>query len=188
MPDKKRTGRLDWEDVRYFVALARNGTLSATARGLRVNHTTVARRIASLETLLGRALFDRRANGYALAAEGRAVFNEASAMDQAALSVLRRIDVGTELSGLGAWRGSRSAFTLRQLIATSSRPGKRQPLSDSTKAATSLPKPRGSPASSAACGFHFAPIAKPRRLPRLARAMALRSFRDTSWRRMNRTS
>jgi hypothetical protein len=55
MPDKKRTGRLDWEDVRYFVALARNGTLSATARGLRVNHATVARRIASLETLLGRA-------------------------------------------------------------------------------------------------------------------------------------
>jgi len=250
MSDKKRTGRLDWEDVRYFVALARNGTLSATARGLRVNHTTVARRIASLETLLGRALFDRRANGYALTAEGRAVLNEASAMDQAALSVLRRIDVGTELSGLvrlaagrvlaerflidrlrglherypaidleviggsrvvslakreadialrtgqprtasllpGAWRGSRSAFTLRQLIATSSRPGKRRPLSDSTKAATSLPKPRGSPASLAAGGFHFAPIAKPRRLPRLARAMALRSFRDTSWRRMNRTS
>jgi DNA-binding transcriptional LysR family regulator len=100
MPDKKRTGRLDWEDVRYFVALARNGTLSATARALRVNHATVARRIASLETLFGRALFDRRANGYALTAEGRAVLNEASAMDEAALSVLRRIDVGTELSGL----------------------------------------------------------------------------------------
>src|SRR5689334_17769596 len=30
MPDKKRTGRLDWEDVRYFVALARHRTLSAT--------------------------------------------------------------------------------------------------------------------------------------------------------------
>jgi len=100
MPDKKRTGRLDWEDVRYFVALARNGTLSATARGLRVNHATVARRIASLETLLGRALFDRRSNGYALTAEGRAVLSGASAMDEAALSVLRRADVGTELSGL----------------------------------------------------------------------------------------
>jgi DNA-binding transcriptional LysR family regulator len=61
MPDKKRTARLDWEDVRYFVALARHGTLSATARSLRVNHATVARRIASLETLIGRALFDRRA-------------------------------------------------------------------------------------------------------------------------------
>jgi DNA-binding transcriptional LysR family regulator len=100
MPDKKRTGRLDWEDVRYFVALARNGTLSATARGLRVNHATVARRIASLETLLGRSLFDRRANGYALTVDGKAVLDEARSMDEAALSVLRRLDAGTELSGL----------------------------------------------------------------------------------------
>jgi DNA-binding transcriptional LysR family regulator len=100
MPDKKRTGRLDWEDVRYFVALARHGTLSATARRLRVNHATVARRIASLESLLGRELFDRRANGYVLTSEGKAVLNEASAMDEAALSVLRRANAGTELSGL----------------------------------------------------------------------------------------
>jgi hypothetical protein len=54
IPDKKRTETLDWEDVRYFVALARHGTLSATARALRVNHATEARRIASLETLFGR--------------------------------------------------------------------------------------------------------------------------------------
>jgi DNA-binding transcriptional LysR family regulator len=100
MPDKKRTGRLDWEDVRYFVALARHRTLSATSRALRVNHTTVARRVASLESLLGLVLFDRRANGYVLTAEGKAVLNEASAMDEAALSVLRRADAGTELSGL----------------------------------------------------------------------------------------
>src|SRR5215831_17665218 len=69
MPDKKRTVRLDWEDVRYFVALARQGTLSATAPALRVNHATVARRIASLETPLGRTLFDRRAKGYVLMGE-----------------------------------------------------------------------------------------------------------------------
>src|SRR5437868_1906481 len=87
MLDKKRTADLDWEDVRYFVALARRGTLSATARGLRVNHATVARRVASLETLLGRALFERRAEGYALTADGKAVLDEASAMDEAALSV-----------------------------------------------------------------------------------------------------
>ena len=79
VPVKKRTERLDWEDVRYFVALARNGTLSATARALRVNHATVGRRIASLEALLGRALFARRAAGYALTAEGKAVLGEASA-------------------------------------------------------------------------------------------------------------
>ena len=53
MTDKKRTA-LDWEDVRYFVALARYGTLSATARELRVNHATVARRVTSLQPQLGR--------------------------------------------------------------------------------------------------------------------------------------
>src|SRR5262245_33599037 len=100
MPDKKRTTALDWEDVRYFVALARHGTLSATARALRVNHATVARRITSLETLLGRPLFERRADGYALTAEGKAILDEASIMDEAALSVLRRLDAGTELNGL----------------------------------------------------------------------------------------
>ncbi|MET0164917.1 MAG: LysR family transcriptional regulator [Vicinamibacterales bacterium] len=100
MPDKKRTGRLDWEDVRYFVALARNGTLSATARALRVNHATVARRITSLEALLGRALFDRRASGYALTGEGKSLLREASAMEEAALAVLSRLDAGTEMSGL----------------------------------------------------------------------------------------
>ena len=100
MPDKKRTDHLDWEDVRYFAALARHGTLSATARALRVNHATVARRIASLETLVGRALFDRRAKGYVLTAEGKDVLDAANAMDEAALSVLRRLDAGTEMSGL----------------------------------------------------------------------------------------
>jgi DNA-binding transcriptional LysR family regulator len=100
MPVKKRTAGLDWEDVRYFVALARRGTLSATARELRVNHATVARRVASLEAAVGRPLFDRRADGYALTADGKAVLDEARAMDEAALSVLRRLDAGTELNGL----------------------------------------------------------------------------------------
>src|SRR5215470_13025408 len=100
MPDKKRTANLDWEDVRYFVALARNGTLSRTARALRVNHATVARRIGNLEALFGRALFDRRSNGYVLTAEGKTVLREASVMDEAALSFLRRRDVAMELSGL----------------------------------------------------------------------------------------
>src|ERR1700730_14336528 len=99
MPDKNRTA-LDCEDVLYFAALALYGTLSATARGLRVNHATVARRVTSLETLLGRPLFDRRADGYALTAEGKAVLDEARSMDEAALSGRRRLDAGTELNGL----------------------------------------------------------------------------------------
>ncbi len=60
----------------------------------------MARRIADLERLIGRPLFDRRAKGYLLTAEGKAVLAEAHAMDEAALAVLRRLDRGTELSGL----------------------------------------------------------------------------------------
>jgi DNA-binding transcriptional LysR family regulator len=119
MPDKKRTD-LDWEDVRYFVALAHHRTLSATARALRVNHATVARRIASLEILLGHPLFDRRASGYALTAEGKALVNHASAMNEAALSILRRLDAGTELSGrvrLAAGRVLAERFLIDRLRA-----------------------------------------------------------------------
>lgn len=86
--------------MRYFLALARQGSLSAVARSLRVNHATVARRIASLEETLGRQLFDRRSDGYALTADGRAILDEAEAMDEAALSVLRRLDRGSALRGL----------------------------------------------------------------------------------------
>jgi DNA-binding transcriptional LysR family regulator len=119
MPDRKRTD-LDWEDVRYFVALARHRTLSATARALHVNHATVARRIASLEALLGHPLFDRRASGYALTAEGKALVKHANAMNEAALSILRRLDAGTELSGrvrLAAGRVLAERFLIDRLRA-----------------------------------------------------------------------
>jgi DNA-binding transcriptional LysR family regulator len=119
MPDKKRTD-IDWQDVHYFVALARHGTLSATARALRVNHATVARRIASLEALLGHSIFDRRAIGYALTAEGKTLIKYANAMDEAALSILRRLDAGTELSGrvrLAAGRVLAERFLIDRLRA-----------------------------------------------------------------------
>src|SRR5262249_34773107 len=99
MPERKRTAALDWEDVRYFVALAQHASLSATARKLGVNHATVARRVASFEAALGRSLFDRRAGGYGLTLAGKAVLDEALAMDKAALAVSQRLDAGTEVAG-----------------------------------------------------------------------------------------
>jgi DNA-binding transcriptional LysR family regulator len=62
MSDRFRTGP-DWADVRIFVALARYGSLSATARVLGVNHATVARRLAGLERALRTKLFERRPTG-----------------------------------------------------------------------------------------------------------------------------
>ena len=61
MTDKKRS-TVDWEDVRFFTALARHGTLAATARSLKVTHATVARRLASFEAALGRPVFTRGAS------------------------------------------------------------------------------------------------------------------------------
>lgn len=99
MTEQKRTDKLDWEDLRFFLALAESGTLSGAARKLRVNHATVARRIGALEASLGQALFDRRADGYALTPLGRDSVNAAKAMDAAALAVLQRADVSHELKG-----------------------------------------------------------------------------------------
>lgn len=100
MSDKKRTTSPDWEDLRYFAALARYRTLAATARALHVNHATVSRRLANLEAHLGRALFDRRADGYALTSAGEAALERATAMEEAAAAVSHRLPSGGAVSGL----------------------------------------------------------------------------------------
>lgn len=62
--------RDNWDDLRHLLAVARHGSLSAAARALGVNHSTVLRRIAALEGALGVRLFDRMPGGYALTAAG----------------------------------------------------------------------------------------------------------------------
>ncbi|MGO4715195.1 LysR family transcriptional regulator [Bradyrhizobium sp. 2TAF24] len=100
MTDKKRTEALDWEDIRYFVALVRHNTLSATARALRVNHATVSRRLANLEAAFGQPLFERRTEGFVLNDAGRAVLDETSVMEEAASAAFRRLEAGTAAAGL----------------------------------------------------------------------------------------
>src|SRR5262245_53558536 len=91
MTDKTRTA-VDWEDVRFFTALARHGTLAATARTLKVTHATVARRLANFEAALGRPLFTRSANGFALNAAGAAALAEAAQMEMAACALSDKRD------------------------------------------------------------------------------------------------
>lgn len=90
---------LDWNDLRVFLALARTGSLSAAARALGLSHATVGRRIQALETALGLTLVERRADGYALTADGEAVRAQAEAMDERALTVLRQGARDAGLSG-----------------------------------------------------------------------------------------
>ena len=56
---------MDWNDLRYFLAVARLGRLSPAARRLRVEHSTVARRIEGMERAMGTRLFDRHREGLA---------------------------------------------------------------------------------------------------------------------------
>lgn len=73
-----------WDDIRHFLALARLGSLSAVARELGVEHSTVARRVDALEKSLGLRLFDRLPRRWVLTAEGRALAARGAAMDHAA--------------------------------------------------------------------------------------------------------
>ncbi len=79
----------DWEDLHHFVTLAREGTLSAAARSLGVDHATVARRVAALEESTGLKLVDRRSRVTLLTADGKRIAEVASPMEEAAFAVGR---------------------------------------------------------------------------------------------------
>ncbi len=75
---------LDWNDLRYFLAVADHGSTLAAGRALRVSQTTVARRIAALEEALGHPLFEKRQAGYALTPDGTALLDRARQVEAAA--------------------------------------------------------------------------------------------------------
>ena len=108
---------MNWDDLRFFLAVARAGTLQAAARQLGVDHTTVSRRIKALEAGLGQALFARHLAGHELSPAGLALLPKAEAMEQAALAVLQPAnqpaDAPHELSGVvrvGATEGFGAAI------------------------------------------------------------------------------
>jgi DNA-binding transcriptional LysR family regulator len=75
---------LDWNDVKYFLAVANGGSTLAAGRALRVSQTTVARRIAALEESLGVRLFDKRQAGYALTPAGEELVARAGEVERTA--------------------------------------------------------------------------------------------------------
>lgn len=81
----------DWDDVRYFLAAARGGSVRAAAKRLGVNHATVLRRIAQLEERLGTQMFDRLPSGYRLTAAGEEVLEFAGQMEASSLQLETRV-------------------------------------------------------------------------------------------------
>lgn len=92
---------LDWDDLRFFLAVARLGSLSAAAKELHVAQSTVGRRLASLEAGLGVRLLNRTPDGYVVTLAGLEVREKAERLEKEAHSLER--DVGgrdTRLTGL----------------------------------------------------------------------------------------
>lgn len=107
---------MDWDDLRVFAVLAETGSLSATARQLGIEHSTVARRITALETALGLKLFDRLARGYRLTTEGERIAAETGAVREAMFAV-ERAAKGVDMSLAGSVRISAPPSVATGLIA-----------------------------------------------------------------------
>jgi len=73
----------DWDDLRYFLAVARHGSTIAAARALKVNQSTVQRRLTELERRIGRKLARRHASGYRLTELGREMVAHAEGVERA---------------------------------------------------------------------------------------------------------
>lgn len=79
----------DWNDLRYFLAVARHASLSGAGRELGVSQSTVLRRISTLEQNVGHQLFDRLPNGYILAPEGKDMLSLALRVEEQVLALDR---------------------------------------------------------------------------------------------------
>lgn len=73
---------INWNDLRYVLALAQEGSMSGAGRALSVEHTTVARRINALEKQLGSRLFDRLPNGYVMTQVAEKLYPHAVSMEE----------------------------------------------------------------------------------------------------------
>jgi DNA-binding transcriptional LysR family regulator len=73
--------RLNWDDLRFFLAVARAGTISLAGRRMGTDHATVGRRVAALEEALGIKLFERNPRGYGLTRHGERLIATAEAME-----------------------------------------------------------------------------------------------------------
>ena len=92
---------LDWDDLRFFLAVARHGKASTAARELGVSQPTVGRRLASLESNLGVRLLNRTPDGYVLTLAGRDVREKAERLEVEAQALERTVGGrDTRLTGL----------------------------------------------------------------------------------------
>lgn len=90
-PPRAGRGAMDWNDVRVFLAVAREGSMRAAGRALGLSQPTVARRLAAFEAAFGGpTLFDRLPEGLHLNAAGEHLVPAAESIEDAVLTLERR--------------------------------------------------------------------------------------------------
>jgi DNA-binding transcriptional LysR family regulator len=91
----------DWNDLRYFLAVAREGSTLAAAKALGVSQPTVQRRLAALEDRIDRKLVEHHPTGYRLTDLGKMLFPHAEDVERSVVAFQRQLASGEqELSGI----------------------------------------------------------------------------------------
>jgi DNA-binding transcriptional LysR family regulator len=82
---------MDWDDLRYVLAVHRAGSLAGAARALNISHVTVFRRIESIEKGLGVRLFDRKRQGYVATPIATGIVQQAEQIEEQVNTLERRV-------------------------------------------------------------------------------------------------
>jgi DNA-binding transcriptional LysR family regulator len=99
-PPRSNRGAMDWDDVRVFLAVAREGSMRAAGRALGLSQPTIARRLAAFEASFGgQTLFDRLPEGLRLKAAGEQLVPVAESVEDAVLTLERRAAASSALNG-----------------------------------------------------------------------------------------
>jgi len=89
----------NWDDLKYFLALARAGTLLETSKKLKCGVATISRKIDRLELAFNTSLFLRHQSGYTLTDEGEALIAKAELLENTALELSSQLTNNTNLTG-----------------------------------------------------------------------------------------
>jgi DNA-binding transcriptional LysR family regulator len=108
---------IDWDDLRFVLAVADSGSLNRAASTLRVNRTTVLRRINAFERKHGVRLFERLPTGYTLTDAGNEILAAARGFENAIVSLERKL-AGQDLRAEGLVRVTTTDTLLTSVLAT----------------------------------------------------------------------
>lgn len=109
---------LDWDDLRFFLALTRHGSLSAAAKTLHVAQSTVGRRLNSLESSLGARLLNRTPDGYVATLAGEQLRQTAERLEIKILAAEREVG-GRDTQLVGSVRVTSAETVAAHIMAPS---------------------------------------------------------------------